>query len=903
MATIFIDDRQYEVPDGNNLLHTIISLGIDLPYFCWHPALGSVGACRQCAVVQYKDKDDDRGKLVMACMVPVTDGLRCSVRATEAVQFRESVIEWLMVNHPHDCPVCDEGGECHLQDMTVMAGHNYRRFKFNKRTFRNQDLGPFIYHEMNRCITCYRCVRFYHDYAGGDDLQATGAHDHVYFGRFEDGPLESEFSGNLVEVCPTGVFTDKTLRRHYTRKWDLQSGPSVCQHCSLGCNTLAGERYGKLVRILNRYNRQVNGYFICDRGRFGYEFVNSDKRIREVRLKDNPGERKSSPDTSEALRKCMGKGKRVIGIGSPRASLESNMALLTLVGEGNFYHGVTATEHAIVAAIINELQITPDHIASLHDIERADAVLVLGEDLTNTAPMLALAVRQAVRNKPMERAAKLKINRWDDAAVRELAQDEHGPFYQIMVHATKLDRIATAARTMAPQDIARFGLAVAHAIDQKAPAVDGLSDDMRQLAKEAAEALKEAKRPAIIAGGSLNELSVIHAASNCARALYDTVNKGQIAYVMPDCNSMGLGMLGGSHLTEALARIDGGHVDTMVLLENDLYRTVDKRDLDERLDKIETLVCLDQLATRTAERADLVLPAATFADGDGTVVNNEGRAQRYSQALNPDGEVREAWKWLSEAMEHRQIEEAERFRTLDGAVDAVLAHLGRRYDLTEIAPPASFRIHECKVARSPHRYSGRTAMNAHLNVHEPQPPDDGDSALAFSMEGVQENQPGSLIPFFWSPGWNSVQATQHYMKETGAELRGGDPGLRLFASSGNGATGYHSEIPGPFTADSGVFLAVPLYLIFGSEELSSESASIQQRIPEPYAAMNQVMMERTGLKAGDTIELQPEGSTISVVLRWDDSIPNGVVGVVSGHPSLPALSLPSMITLAGGGQT
>ena len=141
--------------------------------------------------------------------------MRISIAAEQARQFRSDNIELLMTNHPHDCPVCEEGGECHLQDMTVMTGHTFRRYRGLKRTHNNQNLGPFINHEMNRCIACYRCVRFYNDYAGGHDLQALGIHNNVYFGRFEDGVLESEFSGNLVEVCPTGVFTDKTFSAHY----------------------------------------------------------------------------------------------------------------------------------------------------------------------------------------------------------------------------------------------------------------------------------------------------------------------------------------------------------------------------------------------------------------------------------------------------------------------------------------------------------------------------------------------------------------------------------------------------------------------------------------------------------------------------------------------------------------
>jgi NADH-quinone oxidoreductase subunit G len=262
VATIYIDDVTYEVEAGDNLLHAALTLKLDLPYFCWHPAMNSVGACRQCAVIQYKDEKDNKGRLVMACMTEITEGARFSIKTQEAEEFRASVIEWLMLNHPHDCPVCDEGGECHLQDMTVMTGHNYRRTRFPKRTYNNQYLGPFINHEMNRCIQCYRCVRFYNDLADGSDFGVFRAHDEVYFGRSQEGVLENEFSGNLVEVCPTGVFTDKSLRRHYTRKWDLQTAPSICINCSIGCNTIPGERYGELRRIRNRYNLNVNGYFL-----------------------------------------------------------------------------------------------------------------------------------------------------------------------------------------------------------------------------------------------------------------------------------------------------------------------------------------------------------------------------------------------------------------------------------------------------------------------------------------------------------------------------------------------------------------------------------------------------------------------------------------------------------------
>ncbi len=463
MPTIYVDNQAYEVAPDQNLLAACLTLGFDLPFFCWHPAMGSVGACRQCAVKQFKDETDTKGQIVMACLTPADDGVRISIEDPEAKAFRKGVAEWLMASHPHDCPVCDEGGECHLQDMTVMTGHVYRRYDFPKRTFRNQDLGPFVNHEMNRCIQCYRCVRFYEDYAGGHDLVALGTRNEVYFGRHEDGKLESEFSGNLVEVCPTGVFTDKTFKTHYTRKWDLQTAPSVCVHCGLGCNTIPGERYGILRRVRSRYNGHVNGYFICDRGRFGYEFVNAESRPRSVTVAKQAGPALASTHTAapwpatgsartaapppaiggsqtvspeeavshvaDLIRSAVQSGGRVVGIGSPRASLEANFALRALVGPDNFFCGMSDQEARLVRLMVDILRTGPSRSSSLRELERADATLILGEDVTNTAPMLDYSLRQWLRRRPNLERTRLKIPDWNDAAVGEIVHEEPSALY------------------------------------------------------------------------------------------------------------------------------------------------------------------------------------------------------------------------------------------------------------------------------------------------------------------------------------------------------------------------------------------------------------------------------------------------------------------------------------------
>ncbi|MGH7844412.1 MAG: NADH-quinone oxidoreductase subunit NuoG [Candidatus Binatia bacterium] len=892
MAEIYIDGKPYQVEAGQNLLHICLSLGINLPYFCWHPALGSVGACRQCAIKQFKDKDDARGRIVMACMTPAEEGMRVSVQDQEARDFRTSVIEWLMINHPHDCPICDEGGECHLQDMTVMTGHNYRDFRFNKRTHRNQYLGPFINHEMNRCIACYRCVRFYRDYAGGRDFDVFAAHNSVYFGRHTDGLLENEFSGNLVEVCPTGVFTDKTLKQHYTRKWDLQTAPSICVHCSLGCNTIPGERYGMLRRIHNRYNHEVNGYFLCDRGRYGYEFVNNEQRIRKPVIRANQNQ-----NALGYVAGLLSRDAKVIGIGSPRASLEANFALRTLVGPERFFHGMSAVDSRLVSAASKILQNGPARSPSLRDVEQCDAVLVLGEDVTNTAPILALALRQAARRQPRQLAEKLKIPAWNDAAMRQVIQDQKGPFFLAAPHVTRLDDVALRSYHAPPDDLARLGFAVAHALDNGVAAVEKLPDDIRSLAENIATALKQANRPLVVSGTSCGSEAVIQAATNVAWALCGKNRQAHLCFTVPECNSLGLSLMHGNELAAAFQAVRDGKADTVIVLENDLYRRADAAVVDALFDAAKHVVVLDHLAHATADKAEVVLPAATFAESDGTLVSNEGRAQRFYRVLPAAGEIKESWRWLADMMVAAGRREARAWDNFDAIVDAVANGLPIFKPIAEIAPPAGFRIAGQKIARQPHRYSGRTSMSAKINVDEPKPPEDPDSPLAFSMEGYQGKPPSVLIPYYWAPGWNSVQSVNKFQTEVGGELRGGDPGKRLIEPSAAGKPNYFGVIPAPFSPGDGRWLLLPIHHIFGSEELSMQSHNITELAPKPYLALNPEDARRLRIKDGQEVEVRLCGVKRRLPFKPLPGLPRGVAGVPAGLPQLQGVALPAWTNL------
>jgi len=903
MPLIYVDNKPFEVKAGRNLLEACLGLGLDLPYFCWHPALGSAGACRQCAVKLFKDEQDANGRLVMSCMENVKEGVRISINDETAVAFRAQVIEWLMTNHPHDCPVCDEGGSCHLQDMTVMTGHDYRRYRYRKRTYESQYLGPFIHHEMNRCIQCYRCVRFYQDYAGGKDLNVFAAHHHVYFGRETSGVLQSPFSGNLVEVCPTGVFTDNTLKEHYTRKWDLTTAPSVCQHCSLGCNIIAGERYGGLRQIVNRYNGEVNGYFLCDKGRFGYEFVNSANRVTRPVIRNRTVEAVDEETLMGHLKKLLA-GQKLIGIGSPRASVESNFSLMQLVGKENFYQGIPEDAAYLTKRVVDILQSGTVHSPSLKEIEQADAVLILGEDIWNTAPIMALAVRQSVVKTAEARVMQaLEIPAWHDIAIRESMQEDKGFLANCTLIPTLLDEIATCTIHDAPDNMARLGFAIAHALNPAFPPVPGAAGSMQadtertiqSMAATIASALQNARRPVIISGVSCYNEGLIKAAYNIVAALNRPERRAGLAYVLPECNSMGLAMMQAPSFTSAALRVKNNHDITAIILETDIYRLTPAGYADAFFSGCRNIIVLDSLNNPTTQRAHVLIPAATFAEANGTLVNNEARAQHFFQVFVPESNtVRESWKWLWKMKALQAATANGQELHPDELLNMLEEALPQFKGISQAAPSRDFRVHGQSIPREPHRYSGRTAMLANRTVNEPKPPQDNDSPLAFSMEGYPGTPPPSLIPFFWAPGWNSVQSVNKYQEEPGGALQHGDPGIRLLEQKvGNPPDMTNpfvpfKDIPEPFIARQDKWLLLPQYHLFGSEELSVYSAGIRKLSPHPYIALSESDAAELGIEDGMDIFIQLDGKTCSFPLNIQAGLCHGVVLMPLGVPGMPA---------------
>ncbi|HCR88403.1 MULTISPECIES: NADH-quinone oxidoreductase subunit NuoG [Psychrobacter] len=991
MAVIHIDGTTVEVDSSDNLLQACLSLGIDVPYFCYHPALGSAGACRQCAVKQYQNKEDmeaGRGRLVMSCMVAPSDDMYISVTDDEAKAFRKSMVELLMVNHPHDCPTCEEGGHCHLQDMTYMSGHSRRRYRFTKRTHHNQELGPFIAHEMNRCIACYRCVRFYKDYAGGEDLGVYGSNERVYFGRDKDGQFESEFSGNLTEVCPTGVFTDKTHSERYNRKWDMQYAPSICHGCSAGCNISAGERYGELRRIENRYNGEVNRYFLCDRGRFGYGYVNRADRPTQALERINDKHVKINIDYAldETIKRI--KDKKVIGIGSPRASLETNFALKNMVGFDSFSTGLNHQQQALVNKCIEVLSTEGIYNPGMADIESHDAVLVLGEDITQTSSRVALSIRQAAKNEAIKMAAATKTQSWLAEPVKRIGQGVQSPVYIIDVIQTKLEDISKVSVVATPEDITKLGFKVADAIANLANDLaqiadaqraqqnaDEASDPMQALAQQIAYDLIQADKPLVVSGTSLSSTALIEAAAQITQALtqkraaikateqqqveahnakvrdeqveaaeaqaataqqsedkdlsakpnkpetgVDTeaqddverepatklelkeVNKNYhaqagIYLAVPDANSIGVCMLGGQSVEELLAT----DFDVVIVAENQLTDAIDAHKLTQLLaDK--TVIALDHQLLDWHKDVDIVLPAASFAEADGTLISAEGRAQRFFQVYDneyyhPMSSIKEGWRWLHavhSSLEGRDVD----WTLLDDVINALIATHPKLAGIKDAAPDADYRMTGLKIARQPRRYSGRTSMRAPVSVHEPMQPKDLDTGLTFSMEGYSGKQtPSSMIPFASAAGWNSPQAWNKYQDKVGGSLRNGDPGVRLFDRLERLATRQYvaPEATSATTTDmqQGQAKLVPVYNLYASSMMASRSTVVAEQLPLATWRVGIDDAKAWGLAAGDYLAIEIDKQQITLPVEFVDYLAEGCIGYPVGqvsiiHPSMPA---------------
>ncbi len=622
MPKLIIDGRQIEVDKGTLVIDAAEQLGIMIPRFCYHEALGNVGACRLCAVMF---EDGPVKGLRMSCMEKARDDMVVSTNHPEAVAFREAVIEWLMVNHPHDCPVCDEGGHCLLQDMTVSGGHGQRRYWGKKRTYADQNLGPLVQHEMNRCIHCYRCVRYYREYAGYEDYGVFGMAQRVYFGRFSSGRLESPFAGNLIDLCPTGTLTDKPSR-YRGRRWDMQRSPGICLHCSLGCATVNGARYREVLRVEARKNPDTNDYFICDRGRYGFEYANLPNRPRQPRID-------GAPTTMDAAIRAIATRidtcrdtHSIAVLSSTRTSLESQaMAVRFTLRAGfpppAFFSG--QYEHEIVRETVAEID--QEISCSLNDIRKSDLIFLVLTDGLGEAPMLALSLRQAVR-----KGADVVVI--DPRHVELPCACTHIPASR--AQSVGILGLLTRQAFPAPSQESDFCEFWEHLPPESPKEID------ETLLADVAQKLAQAKRPISVSGTRLASAGLPGVVAGLVRFWRENEKQASLFSILPGANAFGAALLDSpaSQSAEALLdAIEAGTITTLVCAESDIFTCSINRERTRKiLQRLETLVVMDYLPSDATDMAHVFVPTQNVFEAGGGFVNQEGRLQ-YSAPVHAGG--------------------------------------------------------------------------------------------------------------------------------------------------------------------------------------------------------------------------------------------------------------------------
>jgi len=511
--------------------------------------------------------------------------------------------------------------------MTIAGGHGIRRFDGNKRTYTDQYLGPLVQHEMNRCIHCYRCARYYQEYTGYLDLGVMRSASRTYFGRFKDGILQSPFAGNLSDICPTGVYTDKPSR-FFGRRWDYQRSPTICINCSLGCHTVVSFRYREARRQEARFSQAVNGYFICDRGRYGHFYNSLEGRPRSALLN---GKAVAVDEALQQAHKKLDKSRQEIdpsaaaAIGSARSSLETMAMLRTLCRENKWDDPVFFMDQALSVKVKSAVtRLEPGLAVSLREVETADFILVIGADPVNEAPMLALAMRQAQRKGAViavldPRPVKLPL----DFIHLPAALDKLGFSTGLLMKAA-VDQAAAAALG---ERAAQFYAAAPQ---------DTLADETsRPWIAAVTQALQESRRPVIVCGTGIVPPQVPGLAADLALLLQAAEKSAGLFYLLPGANAFGAAKVSDPQRSflQIIEGVETGEIKALILAECDPFNHfADRQRLERALDQLDLLVVMDFLKTEAVGRAHVFLPTATLYEAGGLFINQEGRLQVTGQA-------------------------------------------------------------------------------------------------------------------------------------------------------------------------------------------------------------------------------------------------------------------------------
>ena len=636
MLKIEIDGQLLEVAPGSTIIEAADAAGISIPRFCYHNKLSVAANCRMCLVDVEKAL-----KPLPACATPVADGMKVATHSAKAIAAQKGVMEFLLINHPLDCPICDQGGECDLQDLAVGYGSDVSRYQEEKRVVLDKNIGPLIATEMTRCIHCTRCVRFGEELAGMMELGATGRGEHMRIGTYVAQSVDSELSGNMIDLCPVGALTSKPFR-YTARTWELNDVPGVSPHDCVGANLKVQVRGNKVMRVLPRANEDVNEVWLADRDRFSYEALNSSERLLNPMIRESGKWRET--DWSTALNVAVDGMQKVIAahgassigaLASPTSTVEEFyllQKLLRALGSGNVDHRLRSRDFSDDA----EAPLFPYVGLPIRELEKVDAALLIGSNIRKDQPLLGLRLRKAF----LHGAALFAVNPVDYDFSFDLRAK------------VVLDPAAL------PAALARIACALAESTGASLPSeIATLADGKPSEAEQAiATGLKDAKQASVLVGN----FAMAHPQAALLRALADLIAElsGARLGLLPEANGAGGWLAGcvpqrgangvpaqppGRNAQDMLANPLKGY---FIFGAEPQLDSADGKQAQAALRQAGCVVAFSAFKSSLSDVAHVFLPLVPFTETDGTFVNAEGRFQSFNAAVSPAGDARPGWKIL-----------------------------------------------------------------------------------------------------------------------------------------------------------------------------------------------------------------------------------------------------------------
>jgi NADH-quinone oxidoreductase subunit G len=613
MVELDIDGQKVEITEGSMIMHAAEKCGTYIPHFCYHKKLSIAANCRMCLVDVEKAP-----KPMPACATPVTQGMIVRTKSDKAIKAQQSVMEFLLINHPLDCPICDQGGECQLQDLAVGYGKSSSRYDEEKRVVANKDVGPLIsMEEMSRCIHCTRCVRFGQEVAGSMELGMSHRGEHAEIETFVGETVDSELSGNMIDICPVGALTSKPFR-YSARTWELSRRKSVSPHDSTGANLIVQVKNNAVMRVVPLENEAVNECWIADRDRFSYEALNGEDRLTKPMLKQ--GGQWKEVDWQAALEYVANGLKQIkadhsaSSIGallSPHSTLEE-LYLATQLVRGLGSDNVDARLRNAEFGKSEGVRYLGATIASLSSLQSA---LIVGSNLRKDHPLFAQRIRQSARKG-------CAVN-----AINSVAYDWALPVANSM----------TVPAAQWAQALADVAAAVAAEKGAQAPA----SGNATEAAQKIAKSLLKGERKAILLGNA----AAHHANASSLLALANWIGQqtgATVGYLTEAANTVGAQLVGAQPIMggKNAAQMQTGLKALILLGTEPEHDTAAKAAV-----QADMVVTLSPFKTNMAF-SDVLLPVSPFTETAGTFVNAEGRIQSFHGVVKPLGETRPGWKVL-----------------------------------------------------------------------------------------------------------------------------------------------------------------------------------------------------------------------------------------------------------------